>query len=823
MKSALLRHRYVVTRPTSIMDDVRRSTDGEEMECRAGNPEIGFLSLWWETAEHVGEGSPIRSHILAGGHSPPDHQIMWQPPVDLHHRLSPSSFIPYPNYLSPSLQLFALISYWSAVESWAGLWRRKKRGGTRKYRFAGRQRGDLPASDPQLFEKSSGVGSAYLQRAGAGRRRMTSDVTPMKLVPQSRDSGRENPICTVQDHDGNTVLLARRSDKTLGVRVRVARIAPSFLDLGPNPWESWESSGCLPAGRLLDRSLSPGPDRRPNLNLRRQTAHAATAYLVLEAETNLNLKRRDSKEPEYQRVRFGKIINFSFEQNSLHTTTLLVGWFSLGSLVSSTLAFRRCSILTSLRFIGSQDNGWNGEIWIAIKIEVLKADEGEARWGIRETPEKTRRPAASSGAISTCENPGTAPPGIEPGSPRLGDSKQIYARARAHTHTHTHARARAPEYEWPQIQFSPKELRSCLRGGEGTCRSKGEDQTQGSGRVDEDTVERLQLTPTGGILGEVELAKMCTVSSLPVCAAVDFFKTTIIRNSNRTNPLQTSQIYWYREQTRKFDESMYLACQRGNLPDYGINIQRFLMSTEWWPQYTCPRHSPRLITMGYPFPTRNAYAPRAHDTSRTLRSPKLAFGGGHIVPLGSRMRCKRIAGRGRSLSTCFRALGTRVRRSPCVREFCSRGNPSRISDISAPPHDSPLTHRRKLQILAEDERYGEHHSESKQPLDRTTCPVSVRLSRCKGRMAELEMRARPQPRRSGFVPRPGHTGFSHVGIMPDDTAGWRVFSGISRFPPPFHSGAAPYSPQSPASALKTLILRAVQISSLTHSLVKWVF
>ncbi|KAJ8890635.1 hypothetical protein PR048_010144 [Dryococelus australis] len=47
------------------------------------------------------------------------------------------------------------------------------------------------------------------------------------------------------------------------------------------------------------------------------------------------------------------------------------------------------------------------------------------------------------------------------------------------------------------------------------------------------------------------------------------------------------------------------------------------------------------------------------------------------------------------------------------------------------------------------------------------------------------------------------TGFSHVGIVPDDVEG--------------HSGAAPYSPQSPSSALKTSLLRAAQISSLTHS------
>ncbi|KAJ8868474.1 hypothetical protein PR048_030002 [Dryococelus australis] len=57
------------------------------------------------------------------------------------------------------------------------------------------------------------------------------------------------------------------------------------------------------------------------------------------------------------------------------------------------------------------------------------------------------------------------------------------------------------------------------------------------------------------------------------------------------------------------------------------------------------------------------------------------------------------------------------------------------------------------------------------------------------------------------------TGFSQVGIVPDDAVGWRVFSGTSRYPPSLHSGATPYSLQSPSSALKTSLLRAAQISS----------
>ncbi|KAJ8872592.1 hypothetical protein PR048_026198 [Dryococelus australis] len=58
--------------------------------------------------------------------------------------------------------------------------------------------------------------------------------------------------------------------------------------------------------------------------------------------------------------------------------------------------------------------------------------------------------------------------------------------------------------------------------------------------------------------------------------------------------------------------------------------------------------------------------------------------------------------------------------------------------------------------------------------------------------------------------RPGHRMFASG----NRAVGQRVFSWISRFPPPFHSGAAPHSTQSPSSALKTSLLRAAQISSL---------
>ncbi|KAJ8870857.1 hypothetical protein PR048_027158 [Dryococelus australis] len=63
----------------------------------------------------------------------------------------------------------------------------------------------------------------------------------------------------------------------------------------------------------------------------------------------------------------------------------------------------------------------------------------------------------------------------------------------------------------------------------------------------------------------------------------------------------------------------------------------------------------------------------------------------------------------------------------------------------------------------------------------------------------------------GSIPGRVTPGFSHVGIV------LTGFLGDLPFSPSFHSGAAPNSPQSPSSALKTSMLRAAQISSLTHS------
>ncbi|KAJ8877573.1 hypothetical protein PR048_022028 [Dryococelus australis] len=101
----------------------------------------------------------------------------------------------------------------------------------------------------------------------------------------------------------------------------------------------------------------------------------------------------------------------------------------------------------------------SGNIWAALNIEVLRADEcemsnaGMQGRGKREITEKTRRRAVSSSTIPKCENPEANPPLIEPGSPR----------GKAISLTTTPPR--------PQSQLSFR--------GEGLCTSQGPRRTPG--------------------------------------------------------------------------------------------------------------------------------------------------------------------------------------------------------------------------------------------------------------------------------------------------------------------------------------------------------
>ncbi|KAJ8883545.1 hypothetical protein PR048_015389 [Dryococelus australis] len=68
----------------------------------------------------------------------------------------------------------------------------------------------------------------------------------------------------------------------------------------------------------------------------------------------------------------------------------------------------------------------------------------------------------------------------------------------------------------------------------------------------------------------------------------------------------------------------------------------------------------------------------------------------------------------------------------------------------------------------------------------------------------------------GSIPGEVSSRIFACGVVPDDAAGRRVFSGIYRFPLPRIPALIGTHLASPFSALKTSILRAAQISSLTH-------
>ncbi|KAJ8866475.1 hypothetical protein PR048_032318 [Dryococelus australis] len=98
----------------------------------------------------------------------------------------------------------------------------------------------------------------------------------------------------------------------------------------------------------------------------------------------------------------------------------------------------------------------------------------------------------------------------------------------------------------------------------------------------------------------------------------------------------------------------------------------------------------------------------------------------------------------------------------------------------------------------------------------TPTPLSALVDKRSGlslvtRAAVAERLAHSPPTKENLGSIPGQvTRFSHVGIVPRTMP---LIGGFSRISP-VSPGAAPYSPQSPSSALKTSLLRAVQIYSL---------
>ncbi|KAJ8874131.1 hypothetical protein PR048_024973 [Dryococelus australis] len=116
------------------------------------------------------------------------------------------------------------------------------------------------------------------------------------------------------------------------------------------------------------------------------------------------------------------------------------------------------------------------------------------------------------------------------------------------------------------------------------------------------------------------------------------------------------------------------------------------------------------------------------------------------------------------------------------------------------PRENPLTngivrhdsHMRKFGVARLGIEPGSHWWEASRLIARPPWSLFVASTIVTNDVVRLlaSHQGKPDSIPGGITPR-----FPHVGIVPDDAAGRRVFSRISRFPPPLRSGTAPYLPR----------------------------
>ncbi|KAJ8890316.1 hypothetical protein PR048_009824 [Dryococelus australis] len=222
-------------------------------------------------------------------------------------------------------------------------------------------------------------------------------------------------------------------------------VAPWYLS--PRIWEDRGSNSCLniPISVFHGKTSSERSDQRKgNQRLRVSSseecgvwlaewtigldapASLTNSYTPLRHPINHNITREAGKE-----ILLYHCCGVVVETTSLPSTWRTLpfdGWFSRVIPIFLALAFRSRIIFASVRPL----QGWlvYERFGVDLNVEVLRADEGEARqvWssvGMKalRSPRKPRRPAASSGTIPTWRNPGMNPPGIGPVACLIGDGR----------------------------------------------------------------------------------------------------------------------------------------------------------------------------------------------------------------------------------------------------------------------------------------------------------------------------------------------------------------------------------------------------------------
>ncbi|KAJ8872123.1 hypothetical protein PR048_025725 [Dryococelus australis] len=141
----------------------------------------------------------------------------------------------------------------------------------------------------------------------------------------------------------------------------------------------------------------------------------------------------------------------------------------------------------------------------------------------------------------------------------------------------------------------------------------------------------------------------------------------------------------------------------------------------------------------------------------------------------------------------------RLSRKSYTRLVCRRGPCRALAETGIQSNNGKIVTERKKQLSLKSAHFTVN----------SLYMLDTKMYRDHGQPARLP------PWRTGFNPRPG------CGNRAPRCRWSAGFLGDLPFRPHFHSGAAPYSPLSPSSALKTSLLRDAQISSLfTHTKVE---
>ncbi|KAJ8867997.1 hypothetical protein PR048_031806 [Dryococelus australis] len=362
--------------------------------------------------------------------------------------------------------------------------------------------------------------------------------------------------------------------------------------------------------------------------------------------------------------------------------------------------------------------------------------------GERDIPEKTRRPAASSGTIPMCENPGSTPPGVEHGSPWWKASSDIscgHGRYRDEVVKRVDCRRRA-RHRIVSVIRGPLLACAAL---DGTATGSAVDTASSVGHPDPPAET---MTP---------VSRKTAPPPPPnhaISANSDITHTTITRLPITLHAIQ---------QILAHDRVLGV---RGNIALIAP-LPRHKPPHASTPGSALPRFGRRRAIVG----SSGGHAMSVGQPVIYLVSGNLAGRRAHLrLPWNNVERCVDVhSDRLFTVNPNSQREGIELKRPhpPQYLAWRRRPPPQRIRTI--------LTQTMALRIVA------------------VACNNQRRRRKNTRRAAVAERLARP-PLTKANRSVPGRvTGFSHVGIMPDDAVGRRVFLRISHFP--HHSGAAPHT------------------------------